>query len=75
MKRVPPSERTKESIEQLLAEGGESGDLRSSLVRLAVQRIVEEALEAGVATCWVEGSTSGGGRVQRATETVIGRGG
>lgn len=47
MKRVPPSERTKEAIAELFA-GGSGGDLKSSLVRLAVGQIVEEALEAKV---------------------------
>lgn len=44
MKRVPPSRRTKERIEELLVQGGEESPL-SELVRLAVQEIVEEALE------------------------------
>jgi transposase-like protein len=45
MKRVPPSERTKEAIRTLLSEGGKA-DPRIDLVHLAVRRIVEEALEA-----------------------------
>lgn len=48
MKRVPPSERTQESIQRLLEDGLGSESPRSELVRLAVQRIVEEVLEAGV---------------------------
>jgi putative transposase len=47
--RVPPSERTSQQIEQLLSQGTPGGaDLRSMLIRLAVRRIVEEALEAEV---------------------------
>jgi transposase-like protein len=45
MKRVPPSERTKEAIRTLLSEGSKE-DPRIDLVHLAVRRIVEEALEA-----------------------------
>ncbi len=44
MKRVPPSERTKEAIRTLLSEGSKE-DPRIELVHLAVRRIVEEALE------------------------------
>ena len=48
MKRVPPSQRTQASIQGLLEEGLGAESPRSELVRLAVQRIVEEILEAGV---------------------------
>src|SRR5688572_5414868 len=45
--RVPPSVRTGQRIDELLNDGAASGvDLRSSLIKLAVRRIVEEALEA-----------------------------
>lgn len=49
MSRVPPSERTKREIEQLLREGtsGEE-DPKTGLVQLGVRRMVEEALEAAV---------------------------
>lgn len=47
MKRVPPSERTKESIQKLLREGT-AEDPKSELVRLGVKRVLEEVLEAGV---------------------------
>lgn len=47
MTRVPPSEQTRQRIEELLSSGS-GGDLRSDLVRLAIERIVEEALEAKV---------------------------
>ena len=47
MKRVPPSVQTKAAIDELLAGGAEGAeDARSTLLRLAVQYIVEEALEA-----------------------------
>ena len=48
MKRVPPSQRTKEAISQLFSGNSGGGDPRSELVRLAVQFIVEEGLEAVV---------------------------
>ena len=48
MRGVPPSERTQKRIEALLSGVGEEGDLKSELVRLAVEKIVEEALEAKV---------------------------
>jgi len=48
MKRVPPSERTRKAIQELLHQGTSEAEPRSELVRLAVQRIVEEALEAEV---------------------------
>lgn len=45
--RVPPSVRTGQRIDELLRAGVAGGiDLRSNLIRLAVQRIVEESLEA-----------------------------
>jgi len=48
VKRVPPSKVTKARIEDLLANGvGEESPL-SELVRLSVEHIVEEALEAKV---------------------------
>ena len=47
MRRVPPSSKTKEAIEELLAGGvQDASDPRSTLLRLALQYIVEEALEA-----------------------------
>jgi putative transposase len=48
MKRVPPSERTKERIARVFSGESAEVDPRSELVRLAVQRVVEEALEATV---------------------------
>ena len=49
MKRVSPSERTREAMEALLRSGvGGEGDLQGELIRLGIRRIVEEALEAKV---------------------------
>jgi transposase-like protein len=45
VKRVPPSENTKKRVEHLLTEGTIADSPLSELVRLAVQEIVEEALE------------------------------
>ena len=49
MKRVPPSQRTKEAIRSLLQNGTEDGDPKSELMRLGARRIVEEILEQAVA--------------------------
>ena len=48
MKRVPPSERTREEIRRSLKHGPASGDPKSELVRLGIRRVMEEALEAAV---------------------------
>lgn len=48
MKRVPPSERSKGELESVLAGRTTAEDPRSLLVRLAVRRVVEEALEGAV---------------------------
>ena len=49
MERVPPSVKTQEQIERLIAEGvSGSEDALTELVKLAVQRIAEEAMEGGV---------------------------
>lgn len=48
MKRVPPSKATKARIEDLLSGGITEGSPLSELVRLSVEHIVEEALEAKV---------------------------
>lgn len=49
MSKIPPSERTREALNSLLTEGlvGQ-GDPRSEMVRLSVQHLVEQALEAVV---------------------------
>ena len=47
--RVPPSERTSERLRDVLQEGlADGSDIRSEVIRLAVRKIVEEALEAEV---------------------------
>ncbi len=46
--RIPPSERTSQAIAELLGRGSESDNVKSELLRLAVRKIVEEALEAEV---------------------------
>ena len=48
MKRVPPSEATREELKSVLAGVTSAEDPRSLLVRLAVRRVVEEALEGAV---------------------------
>jgi len=47
--RIPPSERTSQQLGELLSHGVADGDARVELLKLAVRRIVEEALEAEVA--------------------------
>jgi transposase-like protein len=46
--RVPASEKTRQRIEALLANGVEGGEVRTELVRLGIRKIVEEALEGEV---------------------------
>lgn len=45
MDRIPASERTRERLKALVEGRGEGSDMRSELVRLAAQLIVEEGLE------------------------------
>ena len=47
--RIPASERTSQKLSELLTEGVAAGDARAELLKLAVRKIVEEALEAEVA--------------------------
>jgi transposase-like protein len=47
--RIPASERTSQKLSELLTEGVADGDARAELLKLAVRKIVEEALEAEVA--------------------------
>jgi transposase-like protein len=46
--RIPASERTSQKLNELLSQGVVEGDARSELIKLAVRKIVEEALEAEV---------------------------
>ena len=47
--RIPASERTSQKLDELLSQGVADGDARAELLKLAVRKIVEEALEAEVA--------------------------
>jgi transposase-like protein len=47
--RIPASERTSQKLDELLTQGVVDGDARAELLKLAVRKIVEEALEAEVA--------------------------
>jgi putative transposase len=47
--RIPASERTSQKLDELLTKGVADGDARAELLKLAVRKIVEEALEAEVA--------------------------
>ena len=47
--RIPASERTSQKLEELLTQGVTDGGARAELLKLAVRKIVEEALEAEVA--------------------------
>jgi len=47
--RIPASERTSQKLSELLTKGVADGDARAELLKLAVRKIVEEALEAEVA--------------------------
>jgi putative transposase len=47
--RIPASERTSHKLDDLLTQGVADGDARAELLKLAVRKIVEEALEAEVA--------------------------
>jgi putative transposase len=47
--RIPASERTSQKLDELLTHGVADGDARAELLKLAVRKIVEEALEAEVA--------------------------
>ena len=46
--RIPASERTSQKLDELLTQGVADGDARTELLKLAVRKIVEEALEAEV---------------------------
>ena len=46
--RIPASERTSQKLDESLTQGVGDGDARAALLKLAVRKIVEEALEAEV---------------------------
>lgn len=64
--RIPASERTSQKLNELLTRGVAEGDARSELIKLAVRKIIEEALEAEVAEVvgrgyYENGATPGAG--------------
>jgi putative transposase len=64
--RVPASERTRQKLDELLTQGVADGNARAELLKLAVRKIVEEALEAEVAEAvgreyYENGAVPGGG--------------
>jgi transposase-like protein len=64
--RIPASERTSQKLDELLTQGVADGDARAELLKLAVRKIVEEALEAEVAEAvgrdyYENGATPGAG--------------
>jgi len=64
--RIPASERTSQQLEELLTQGVTDSDARAELIKLAVRKIVEEALEAEVAEAvgrdyYENGAASGAG--------------
>jgi hypothetical protein len=44
--RIPASQRTSQTLNELLTAGVADSDARAELLKLAVRKIVEEALEA-----------------------------
>ncbi len=69
MSRVPPSQRIREAIDALLAEGQEAGtDIASSLFRLGAKRVIQELLEQEVDAHLARG------RYERAEPTTPHRG-
>lgn len=58
--RIPASERTSQKLSELLTQGVADGDARAELLKLAVRKIVEEALEAEVAEVVGRGYYEGG---------------
>ncbi len=64
--RIPASERTSQKLDELLTQGVADGDARAELLKLAVRKIVEEALEGEVANAlgrdyYENGATPGAG--------------
>lgn len=64
--RIPASERTHQKLDELLTQGVADGDARAELLKLAVRKIVEEALEAEVVDAlgreyYENGATPGAG--------------
>src|SRR5438874_12040000 len=64
--RIPASERTSQKLNELLTQSVAEGDARGELIKLAVRKIVEDALEAEVAEavgrgCYENGAAPGAG--------------
>jgi hypothetical protein len=70
--RVPASERTSQKLDELLTQGVAEGDARAELIKLAVRKIVEEALEAEVAEAVGRDYYENGAAPGPATATGIG---
>jgi hypothetical protein len=72
--RIPASERTSHKLNELLANGVAEGDARSELIKLAVRKIIEEALEAEVAEVvgrgYYEAARRPGPAIAMATDAV-----
>jgi hypothetical protein len=79
--RIPASERTSHKLNELLAHGvaegdarSAEGDARSELIKLAVRKIIEEALEAEVAEVvgrgYYEAARRPGPAIAMATDAV-----
>src|SRR5262249_18731154 len=64
-RRIPASEQTHQRLEALLKEGVADGDARSELFKLAVRKIVEEALEAEVSDALGRGYYESGAEPRR----------
>ncbi len=68
---IPASERTSQKLDELPTQGVANGDARAELLKLAVRKIVEEALEAEVAEAlgrqyYDNGAAPGAGLADRA---------
>jgi hypothetical protein len=59
--RIPASERTSQKLNELLKTGVADGDARAELLKLAVRKIIEEALEAEVGDALGRGYYESGG--------------
>ena len=69
--RIPASQRTSQKLNELLTHGVADGDARAELLKLAVRKIVEEALEAEVAEVIGRGYYENGAPPGAATSMAI----
>ena len=72
--RIPASERTSQKLNELLNQGVADGDARAELLKLAVRKIVEEALEAEVAEALGRGYYANGAEPGRGCRNGYRRG-